>query len=109
VTLCNVLVIDDIILSLKHNWAKGRRLEFLESHLAGYQAALRQSHSRGSEYGDSVVNQYFVLFPWRLGIDEEPLPGPPVDPNMPPEEDLTEEDVQVKGAVISKMKKVSVI
>jgi hypothetical protein len=42
-------------------------------------------------------------------MDEEPPPGPPVDPNMPPEEDLTEEDTQAKGVVISKMKKVSLI
>jgi hypothetical protein len=103
------LIIDDVVFSLKRNWAKDRRLEFLESHLVGYQSALRQSRSRGSDYGDSIVNQYFALFPWRLGIDEDPPPGPPVDPNIPPEEELTEEDVRAKGVVISKMKKVSLM
>jgi hypothetical protein len=94
---------------LKRNWAKGRRLQFLEAHLQDYQAALRQSRTRGAEYEDSVVNKYFALFHWRLSIEEEPPPGPPMDPNHPVEEELTEEEEQQKRLVISKMKKVPII
>jgi hypothetical protein len=95
--------------ALKRNWAKGRHLEFLESHLSDYQAALRQSRTRGSEYEDTVINKYFALFHWRLGTEEEPPPGPPIDHNHPVDEDLTEEEKRQKGVIISKMKKVRLI
>ena len=93
--------------SLKRNWAKGQRLEFLQSHLVPYQSALRQSRARGAEYADTVVNKYFESFHWRLPIDEDPPTTSPVNPDSAPmQEDLTEEEQREKGEVISKMRKV---
>ncbi|KIM67361.1 hypothetical protein SCLCIDRAFT_7561 [Scleroderma citrinum Foug A] len=48
---------DAYVEKLKHNWAKGACLELLNHH----------------EYLDSVVNEYFVKFPWRLKVSEDPI------------------------------------
>jgi hypothetical protein len=48
------------------------------------------------------------MFPWRLGVNEDPPPDhQPSDPAI--QEDLTEEEEQAKGEIISKMRKVNLL
>ena len=47
-------------------------MTFLTGHIAGYGATAGESHSRAQEYLDSVINEYFLKFPWRLKVSENP-------------------------------------
>ncbi|KAI6039232.1 hypothetical protein EDC04DRAFT_2895474 [Pisolithus marmoratus] len=57
---------------LKHHWVKGPCLEFLTSHIAGFHSATMEGPSHAQEYLNSVVNEYFSNFPWRLKMSENP-------------------------------------
>lgn len=77
---------DAYVEKLQRNWAKGPRLEFLNSQLPLYSASLSEGSSKASERLDSIINGYFQLFPWRLKVTEDadtpynPLVHPPIEP-----------------------------
>lgn len=92
----------------KRNWAKGSRLAFLNSHLDPFRAARLQSLTKGSEYIDRVVNEYFRRYDWKLPLHEEPvddpgMPNPQIDATS---ETLDAEQLERKGKVIAQMKSV---
>ncbi|KAI6040686.1 hypothetical protein EDC04DRAFT_2528123, partial [Pisolithus marmoratus] len=53
-------------------WAKGPCLDFLTSHITSYHAAAMAVSTHSQVYLDSVVNEYFSKFPWRLKVSENP-------------------------------------
>ncbi|KAH7917592.1 hypothetical protein BV22DRAFT_1135278 [Leucogyrophana mollusca] len=89
---------------LKRNWAKGEHLDFLTGHLAGYSTAVLEGNSRASEYLDSVVNEYFLRFHWKLSAAEEPSSS--YDPSQPPmTEQLTPIESEQKHFKVTSMRK----
>ncbi|KAF8833846.1 hypothetical protein BDN67DRAFT_985753 [Paxillus ammoniavirescens] len=63
---------DVYVEKLQRKWAQGPRLGFLTSHMEGYTAAALEGSSHTQEYPDSVVNQYFTQFHWKLKVSEDP-------------------------------------
>ena len=95
---------DAYVEKLKRHWAKGSRLELLICHVSGYCAASLEGHSHAQEYLDSVVNEYFIKFPWRLMVSEDPVP--PVS-DAPTTEKLSTAEIEQKRQKIVAMRKVS--
>ncbi|KAJ8463231.1 hypothetical protein ONZ45_g17656 [Pleurotus djamor] len=88
-------------LPFKRNWAKGSRLEHFQSYVSLYADALLDDTDDQPTQAviDSAINTYFEKFSWRDPTSHEPPTTPP-DRN----EVLNEEDTNLKGLVIAKMR-----
>ena len=89
---------------LKRNWVKGTHLELLNHHVSGYCAAFVEGNSRAQEYLDLIVNKYFVKFPWRLKVSEDPVL---LVSDTPSTEKLSTAEIEQKRCKIVAMHKVS--
>lgn len=102
---------DAYVEKLQRKWAKGSRLVLLTSHIAGYSTAASEGGSRAQDYLDSVVNEYFLKFPWRLKVSEDPpdpVPEHPSAGSTPwPPENLSLVEMEQKRRKIVTMRKVS--
>ena len=65
-----------------------------------------ESNSRAQEYLDSVINEYFLKFPWRLKVSENPAPSTSDLPN--PAEKLSAVEAEQKKRKVVAMRKVCV-
>lgn len=83
---------------------KCAHLELLNHHVSGYCAALVEGNSCMQEYLDSVVNEYFIKFPWRLKVSEDPIL--PVS-DTPSTKKLSTAEIEQKRHKIIAMRKVS--
>ncbi|KAL0955403.1 hypothetical protein HGRIS_001650 [Hohenbuehelia grisea] len=87
---------------LTRNWARGERLEFLTSNIDRYRKASLESRKKATSTLDSIVNEYFAKFHWRLPIQKDLSPDDTYDWN----ERLSEEDKKRKGKLVTKMRTV---
>lgn len=85
-------------------WCKGSRHVFLTARLADYKTSLQQSKLKGTDFLDATFRAYDSIYPWYLGIDEEPLP--PQLP-MPLPVPLTPEEEAMKAACDKRIRHVS--
>ncbi|KAJ8516237.1 hypothetical protein ONZ45_g6440 [Pleurotus djamor] len=82
------------------NWAKGKQLEFFNSHLEGFLEAVHASGDTKA-IADNVVNRYFELFDWRLPVSQDPTPDAPLPNSL---KVLSAEETKLKGRVVAKMR-----
>ncbi|KAJ6499894.1 hypothetical protein DFH09DRAFT_1336300 [Mycena vulgaris] len=55
---------------------KGKRLKFMTSQLDTYMTASKAKKKKTAKFWRDFFAKYWRLFPWRLGLDEDP-PNPP--------------------------------
>ncbi|KAI6151211.1 hypothetical protein BKA82DRAFT_153352 [Pisolithus tinctorius] len=94
---------DAYVEKLTRHWAKGPRLDFLSSHITGYQTASMAGASRAQQYLDSVVNAYFSKFPWRLKVSENPTT--PASEQLNSMENLSKVEMEQKQRKVTAMRK----
>ncbi|KAI6040510.1 hypothetical protein EDC04DRAFT_2602444 [Pisolithus marmoratus] len=87
---------------LKCHWVKGPHLEFLTSHIAGFHSTTMEGPSHAQEYLDSVVNEYFSNFPWRLKTSENPTASASKQSTM---EQLPKVEMEQKQCKVASMHK----
>ena len=86
----------------KKGWAVLSRKQFLESQFPRFLSARAISPHKGTEMGDQIVNAYFSQFHWSWPVNMDP----PAGAVIPDDNDLSQEDLELKARVITKMKKV---
>lgn len=89
-------------------WAEGARATILTPHIEPYTDALGRSWVDERDCLARILNEFHQLIDWRLpDYQEPPLPLPAYNPKLvPPPEDLSEEDKQLKSEVLAKRYKV---
>jgi hypothetical protein len=84
----------------------GLRLEYLTSHLAGYQKAVIDKTTR--DFWQPVLSGYWQRVEWRKSLDEETDGDAFRDASLTAEEVLSEEDTTKKAETISKVNSVCI-
>ncbi|EIW76557.1 hypothetical protein CONPUDRAFT_157744 [Coniophora puteana RWD-64-598 SS2] len=87
---------------LTRHWARGEVKTFLEGHLEGYRKARQQSNTRARDYLSRVINEFFVLVPWRNKVSD-PVPAKDDPIRSQPPEQLTEAETLQKARKVAAM------
>ena len=87
-----------MITPFRKNWAKGARLDFLESHIDAHHEKRRNGRGAGIEYTHQVINAFVLKFSWWLPMHQDPPPD-----FVPDESTLSAEDLGMKKAALDRL------
>lgn len=93
--------------ALKHNWAKGARLAFLESYIDDYKTGLLTK--KAPAVLDGIVNAWFGRFHWTVPLSaESDLPGITLPVGPDGREILSKENKKIKAEVVERTRTVRI-
>jgi len=92
---------------LKHNWAKGARLAFLESYIEDYKTGLLTK--KAPDVLDGIVNAWFIRFHWTipLSVDTD-VPGMTLPVGPDGHEVLSKDNQRIKAEVVERTRTVRI-